>query len=380
MLETAPLFSRRRAQTAAAPREAEPQIRRPALVRWGAHAGFWGVYLFARTAAAEANDMMPTSPEWAHFPFFLNRTLVVVSYALLTAALLGAVGLARRPEHRRYANIAILLGAFIVMPVGQFLEEFWPSILAGEERNVYPLISYMFQMGWVLPLWGASQALIGYHLQVVEQANAVARARSLAYDAQLKALHYQINPHFLFNTLNAISTLVLESRGPAAERMLMRLSAFLRYSLDRNPNDLSPFAEELDAQRQYLGIEQMRFGDKLVVDFDVEPSVLKARVPSLILQPILENAIKYAITPRATGGRIVVQARRENDLLRIRVEDDGPGLDACARSDRRGLGLANARERLALLYGERGGLTVSSKTAEAGGPGCVVELHLPYEE
>ncbi len=378
MLETAPLFSRRRAEAAAASSQDQAIAQRPALVRWGAHAAFWGVYLLARTAAAEANDMMPSSPEWASFPFFLNRALVVASYAVVTGALLVGVQFLRKPEHKRYANLAIVFGAFLVMPVGQFVEEFWPSLLAGEPRNVYPLISYMFQMGWALPLWGASQALIGYHLEVVEQARAVVRARTLAYDAQLRALHYQINPHFLFNTLNAISTLVLESRGPQAERMLMRLSAFLRYSLDRNPNDLAPLSEEIDAQRQYLGIEQTRFGDRLVIDFDIDPAILKARVPSLILQPILENAIKHAVTPQLNGGHIIVSARRDGDVLRIKVEDDGPGIEAGPPS-RRGLGLANTRERLALLYEDRGGLVVSNRKS-GGASGCAVELFLPYEE
>lgn len=379
MLETAPLFSRRRAVAAPASSQDLALAQRPALVRWGAHAAFWGVYLLARTAAAEANDMMPSSPEWASFPFFLNRALVVASYLTLTGAILLGVQYLRNPEHKRFANLAIVVGSFAAMPLGQFVEEFWPSLLAGEPRNAYPLIAYMFQMGWVLPLWGASQALIGYHLEVVEQARDVARARALAYDAQLKALHYQINPHFLFNTLNAISALVLESRGQQAERMLMRLSAFLRYSLDRDPTDKATLAEEFDAQRQYLGIEQTRFGDRLRIDIDVDPAAAGARVPSLILQPILENAIKHAVTPQQQGGHIRVTARRDGDRLRIRVEDDGPGIDPGPPS-RRGLGLANTRERLALLYGECGGLIVTNKAANGGPSGCVVELFLPYEE
>src|SRR5215475_11869913 len=139
-------------------------------------------------------------------------------------------------------------------------------------------------------------------------------------------LHYQINPHFLFNTLNAISTLVLDKRNAQAESMLLRLAGFLRYSLDRQPTELANLSAELEAQRKYLEIEQTRFDDKLRVRFAIEPGLENARLPSLILQPILENAIKYAITPRADGGRIEVTARRDGALLRIRVEDDGPGI------------------------------------------------------
>src|SRR5262249_43147890 len=151
----------------------------------------------------------------------------------------------------------------------------------------------------------------------------IVRAQKLAHDAQLRMLHYQINPHFLFNTLNAISTLVLEGRNDQAERMLLGLSGFLRYSLDRQPEELAPLAAEIAAQRKYLDIEQTRFGDKLTVRFDIEPGLDHVALPSLILQPILENAIKYAITPSAAGGHIEVTARRDHGVLRIHIEDDG---------------------------------------------------------
>jgi two-component system LytT family sensor kinase len=151
-------------------------------------------------------------------------------------------------------------------------------------------------------LWGLTQALLGYHFETMAQARAVARAQALAYDAQLKMLHYQINPHFLFNTLNAISTLVLEKRNAQAESMLLKLAGFLRYSLDRQPTEMAALTAELDAQRKYLEIERTRFDDSSKCASMFEPGLENARLPSLILQPILENAIKYAITPRTDGG------------------------------------------------------------------------------
>jgi LytS/YehU family sensor histidine kinase len=235
----------------------------------------------------------------------------------------------------------------------------------------------MFLFGWALPLWALTQALLGYHFESMAQARAIARAQALAYDAQIKMLHYQINPHFLFNTLNAISTLVLERRNEQAESMLLKLAGFLRYSLDRQPTAMAALSEELEAQRKYLEIERTRFDDKLKVKFDIEPGLEAVPVPSLILQPILENAIKYAITPRTEGGAIDVAARHDGDLLRITIEDDGPGLppEGSPRA-RRGLGLANARERLELIYGERAGLTARNRAPH----GCRVELWLPLEE
>ncbi|MGE0044994.1 MAG: sensor histidine kinase, partial [Hyphomonadaceae bacterium] len=180
---------------------------------------------------------------------------------------------------------------------------------------------------------------------------------------------------FLFNTLNAISTLVLERRNEQAERMLLRLSGFLRYSLDRNPNKLSALSAEIDAQRKYLEIEQTRFGDRLQVSFSIAPEAEAAHLPSLILQPILENAIKHAITPSNNSGRIDVAAWRDGDLLRVRVEDDGPGITPNTTS-RRGVGLANARERLSLIYGPRAGLTAGNRPQG----GCVIEFWLPFEQ
>jgi LytS/YehU family sensor histidine kinase len=263
-------------------------------------------------------------------------------------------------------------------PITQFGEENAPLLLAGFSPEPYPFVIYLFQFGWALPLWGLTQALLGYHFETMTQARAVTRAQALAYDAQLRMLHYQINPHFLFNTLNAISTLVLEKRNDQAESMLLKLAGFLRYSLDRQPTETTTLSAELDAQRKYLEIEQTRFDDKLRVRFNIEAGLEQAKVPSLILQPILENAIKYAITPRAEGGSIDVSAHREGETLRIRIEDDGPGMPQTpvAGPRRRGVGLANARERLELIYGERAGLIARNRDPQ----GCLVDVWLPLEE
>ncbi|MGE0743466.1 MAG: sensor histidine kinase [Hyphomonadaceae bacterium] len=343
----------------------------PAWTRWGAHVAFWLMYFAIRTAAAAADP-----PEDVNdFPYFLNRALVVASYAALTAMLLAVIAGIRADKSSRARNLALVLGAVALSPLTQYSEQFWPMRLAGFAPEPYPFVIYVFQFGWALPLWGLTQALLGYHFETMAQARAVSRAQALAYDAQLKMLHYQINPHFLFNTLNAISTLVLEKRNDQAESMLLKLAGFLRYSLDRQPTALANLTAELEAQRKYLEIEQTRFDDKLKVRFDIEPGLEGAQLPSLILQPILENAIKYAITPRIDGGAIEVSARRDGDLLRICIEDDGPGLPS-EQGRRRGVGLANARERLELIYGERAGLTARNREPH----GCRVELWLPLEE
>jgi signal transduction histidine kinase len=335
---------------------------------------FWAAYFVLRSAAAGADP----PPDWGAFPFVFNRVLTVATYFVLTGILLAILAGPLATHSDRNRNLALVLGALALTPVTQLGEQFWPGVLvAGMTPAPYPFVTYLFQFGWALPLWGLMQALLGYHFETVAQARAVARAQALAYDAQLRMLHYQINPHFLFNTLNAISTLVLDGRTQQAESMLMRLAGFLRYSLDRQPTELAKLSAELEAQRKYLEIEQTRLGDKLSVRFSIEPGLEEARLPSLILQPILENAIKYAITPRVEGGHIEVSAFRDNGTLRVRVEDDGPGLPSeGSPRRRRGVGLSNARERLELMYGARGGLSARNREPT----GCCVEIWLPLEE
>jgi signal transduction histidine kinase len=347
----------------------------PAWTRWGAHVAFWLIYFAVRTAAAAADPPQDVND----FPYLANRMLVVASYFVLTGALLALIAGPRANRSNWARNLALVLGALALAPITQWSEEAWPYALKGPDfaPEPYPFVIYLFSYGWALPLWGLTQALLGYHFETMAQARAVSRAQALAYDAQLRMLHYQINPHFLFNTLNAISTLVLEKRNAQAESMLLRLAGFLRYSLDRQPTELAALSAELEAQRKYLEIERTRFDEKLKVNFAIEPGLENARLPSLILQPILENAIKYAISPRVEGGSIDVSARRDEDVLRIVIEDDGPGMPPEGDPRRRrGVGLANARERLELIYGQRAGLIARNREPH----GCRVEIWLPLEE
>lgn len=368
------------ASTPAAPGWAAPRFAaRGAALHWGVHAVFWLFYFGFRTAAANA-ERLPTPPSLQEFPFLLNRALVVGAYAALSGLVLAACLSPLTRPWARLRPLILVAGAAALMPLTQMAEEALPAALWPIDPEMAaastPFVTYAFQFGWALILWGAAQGLIAYHNRVLDQMDAISRERALSYDAQLKMLHYQINPHFLFNTLNAISSLVLDRKTEQAEGMLMRLSGFLRYSLDRDPGAATPLAGELAAQQKYLEIEQTRFGDKLAVDFDVEPGLERALVPSLLLQPILENAIKYAISPREAGGRIDIRVRREGELLRIRIDDDGPGAQGQRNGARRGVGLANVRERLSLLHGARAGLVAQNRPQ--GGFG--VEIWLPYQE
>jgi two-component system, LytTR family, sensor kinase len=201
------------------------------------------------------------------------------------------------------------------------------------------------------------------------------RASTLAQEAQLKMLRYQLNPHFLFNTLNAISTLILDKRNSTANSAVTGLSDFLRYTLDQDPMKRVTVAQEIDALNLYLDIEKLRFGERLTLIYRVEPEVMQALIPSLILQPLIENAIKYAVAPRERGGTIAILGKRIGERIQLIVSDDGPGLREAQRLENgRGVGIRNTRERLQVLYGNAGRIDLADN-----GPGLRVELSFPAE-
>ena len=168
--------------------------------------------------------------------------------------------------------------------------------------------------------------------------------------AELTALKMQLHPHFLFNTLHSISALVSED-PEAAERMIARLSELLRLTLENAGTQEVSLRQELAFLERYLEIEQTRFHDRLTVAMDIDPEVLDARVPNLILQPLVENAIRHGIAPRPTPGRVEIAATHENGTLALQVRDNGPGLPSGDGQPREGVGLKNTRARLAQLYG-----------------------------
>jgi signal transduction histidine kinase len=200
------------------------------------------------------------------------------------------------------------------------------------------------------------------------------RATALAQSAQLKMLRYQLNPHFLFNTLNAISTLVLDQKNAIANTVVTRLAEFLRYTLDQDPMKTVTLTQEATALNLYLEIEKMRFGARLKVTIDIDASAGQVPVPSLLLQPLIENAVKYAISPRESGGSITIRGNvddQENVMLSI--EDDGPGMTDTSRIDSgRGVGLRNTRERLLAMYGDRAHVKVTNIN-----PGLRIALQFP---
>jgi LytS/YehU family sensor histidine kinase len=189
----------------------------------------------------------------------------------------------------------------------------------------------------------------------------------------MSALKMQLQPHFLFNTLNAITVLVREQSIARAEEMLGRLGDLLRCVLDEGEAQEVPLHRELDYVRLYLSIEQVRFAERLTVTIDTDPAVLDAAVPHMALQPIVENALRHGIARTSAAGTIRISASAAGESVVIRVIDDGPGFSGADGPEGWGIGVANTRARLAQMYGHAASLTMHD-----GAPGAVVTMVLPH--
>lgn len=192
--------------------------------------------------------------------------------------------------------------------------------------------------------------------------------------AQLQVLKMQLHPHFLFNTLNAISAL-MHRDVEAADCMIAQLSDLLRLSLDKDDRHQVPLKRELEFLNRYLDIERIRFRDRLSVEMDVDPECLESQVPKLMLQPLVENSIRYGVAMRSAAGKVAVRARRKGNRLLLEVCDDGPGLPANGKSLREGVGLANTRARLEQLYG----LDHRFELRNGRAGGLQVYMEIPFE-
>src|SRR6516165_455298 len=260
---------------------------------------------------------------------------------------------------------------------------------------VYPVTDSMtkqaYPIGWSLfgrlLLYGLPDICFEVYLPVVAIAHAIwyyrefrdheLRASQLETrlaQAQLRALKSQLQPHFLFNTLHSISTLML-TNVKAADSMLVRLSDLLRMSLDNNTVQETTLNREMQFVNGYLEIEKMRFGDRLQVRCDVKPETLDSRVPHLLLQPLVENAIRHGVSRRAREGEVRISAFRRGDELHLEVGDNGPGFSLNPEWNAKyGLGLSATRERLRVFYGERQRLDIHS----APGRGTIISVQIPF--
>jgi hypothetical protein len=283
-----------------------------------------------------------------------------------------------------WTSVPLHLALCTIVSAGDVVTHFYCGRLAGQEPYIHHdmldfapwmlLKTAFFEMLVYASIIVADQAL-AYQQRYREAAVQKAQLEARLAEAQLDALKMQLHPHFLFNTINAISVLMRKGDSAAAVRMLGGLSDLLRRSLTSLHVETVPLDEELDFIERYLDIEEMRFPDRLRVSIDIDPEAGKAKVPCLILQPIVENAIEHGIAPRVSGGTITISARIVGDRLRIEVRDDGVGLHDAGRPKGHGVGLSNVRKRLAQLYRDN-----HTFTLEPGTPnGAIAVLELPVE-
>lgn len=308
-------------------------------------------------------------------------------WALLAPAILWLASRFRFEPSRRVVSATAHLAAGLVFALVHALLAYlsarllpWiPEVSLSLPFVVGRLHGNLLTYGAIVGGWNLVEA----YRRARERDLRASRLETRLAEARLSALKMQLHPHFLFNTLHAISTL-MHRDVDAAEHMLARLGDLLRLTLENAGTQEVRLKEELEFLEQYLEIERIRFGDRLTVDVDVDPDTLDARVPNLILQPLVENAVRHGIAPRAEAGWIRIVTALTNGEVRITIEDDGPGLGANRETDAEptdgppapGVGIANCRARLEQLYGERADLDLR----EAPGGGVIVSLRMPYRE
>jgi LytS/YehU family sensor histidine kinase len=229
------------------------------------------------------------------------------------------------------------------------------------------------QNGVVFFLW--CNLYFGAHQwqEMSEQRERMLHAESELREAKLNALRYQLNPHFLFNALNAVSTLVLERDSERATRMLSRIGTLLRRTLDEESNAEIPLLQELEFTNQYLEVEQIRLGERLRVTTEASPETLVALVPILLLQPLVENAVRHGIAPAVTGGEIVIRSSIADSRLQLLIKNSGSRGNG-KTANGHGIGLKNCTERLNAIYGADYRLELNWPNEG----GCEVKLDLPF--
>ena len=240
------------------------------------------------------------------------------------------------------------------------------------------LLVNILQFSVVLFLWCTLYFSIKQWQQSALERERLLQAESEARDARLSALRYQLNPHFLFNSLNAVSTLVLKGDAAGATRMLSQIAGLLRASLEGPVVSQISLSQELDFARKYLDIEQTRLGEKLQIVFEVAPESLGAAVPNMLLQPLLENAVRHGVGRLRKGGVIEIQTGLQDGRLRLQLRNSGPcrSVNPGTNQPQNGIGLSNTTERLSRLYGPDCAFTLRWPD----GGGCEITIQLPFKQ
>jgi sensor histidine kinase YesM len=290
----------------------------------------------------------------------------------------------REPRFLKFSPLAVILqvlaGSILCFVHLIFLQATWKGGLHWKEWSIaYPNINYftLSSFGEDLIIYGFLFGFSGFlHMQSQRQTDALLKLEleKQLSEAQLKALQMQIEPHFLFNTLNAIASLVAQGRNPEAMKTLGHLNTILRTTLQRKAPEKVPFSVELRVVESYLEIQKVRFADRLQVKIDATPDALDGLVPCFLLQPIVENAIQHGIAPKTVGGSVETSVKRVGDKLWVQVRDNGCGPNGSATKGH-GIGMQNIRERLEYFYPN----AHEFRAVSPADGGYEVTIQIPYE-
>lgn len=344
--------------------------------------GFWLVYFALATARALVADLP------AQGDMLVRRAIVTLAaialtgllYALLrrfaaarTGKLLTIAFAASIPLAFAYATVNYV--AFYGFPIAEHIGMSFEKPGSGEAYQTDPvsvISTTALEWYFFIASWAVMWVALSYSAKVRAYEREAAELRQAAQAAELRALRYQVNPHFLFNTLNSLSSLVMRQRTDEAEQMILNLSTFFRASLTRESTENVPLSEELRLQLLYLDIEKVRFPERLVVKVAVPAALADALVPVLILQPLVENAIKYGVSRSQRPVTVTIAADQVGDMLELWVRDDGESSPTMAEAGC-GVGLANVEARLKASYGAAADCVAGRPSAG----GWLVRLTLP---
>ena len=361
-----------------------PSGATPIRWRWIAALWFAGGLFDASQAVLVLRFAHDSDQSW--LPVFATEMATWLPWALATPWI---IGLARRhPFIRGMALRAVAVHVAAFATIGAIAEawtatlqvlfnpwnyrrppEFWDS---WSTTLVYHVLIFLIAYALILTV----TYLVDSRDKVAHQMSETARLNEELSKAQLAALRRQMEPHFMFNALNSIAGLVRDRRNDAAVDMIVGLSEFLRRSSADSHRSQVTLAEEVEYLQRYVDIQRVRFGERLRVSVEIPPDLMAAQVPSLLLQPLVENAIKHGIATRVVGGNVRVTGTRTDESLRLAVYNDGPGFAADWQTKDAGVGLANLRTRLRILHGEASDLQMR----RAGTDGVEVVVSLPLRE
>jgi two-component system, LytTR family, sensor kinase len=346
-----------------------PQVSLSHLLRFNLY--YWlTIFVLGLLSHVQSTLVFNKEFSWTYLPMMLGSDLTAM---LLTAMLV--IWSYRRIQRHDFANWQLLAGVALVAAVYIPAENaFWLLMWDEKTIDLRMLIGNLDTSVLAFFVWTACYLTVLVYRQQLVRAAETERLSQKIQQLELQALSHQLNPHFTFNALNSVCALIEAQRFDDAETMSEQLSTFLRYSLSKSPDSLVQLADELSAINAYLQLQKTRFGDKLKVNWQIDEALKQQKIPALLLQPVIENAIKYAVASRKQGATITIGGERQQNSLHISIADDGPGSELQANCGGSGVGLENIRNRLIQHFGERASLNIGATPQ-----GFKVDICLPWQ-